>query len=119
MSQDLTVLVVNRPGTLATVGEALGNAGVNIEGLCVLPGGGIHLLVEDSGAAQRALSAVGIETGTARAVLVTPAQDRPGEIGKMCRRLANAGVNVDLIYLATESRLVLGVDDLDKARAVL
>jgi hypothetical protein len=119
MSQDVTVLILNRPGTLATVGEALGNAGVNIEGLSVLPGGGIHILVEDADAARRALSTAGIEAGAIRPVLVLNVQDRPGEIGKTCRRLADAGVNVDLIYLATESRLVIGVDNLDKARAVL
>jgi len=120
MTKDLTVILEDRPGTLADVGEALGKAGINIEGLCGFPceGKGIgHILVEDAAAARRALEEVGLEVRGERQVLVLEVEDRPGALGEVSRRIADAGVNIDLIYLATNNRLVLGVDDLDKARA--
>jgi hypothetical protein len=120
MTKDLTVILEDRPGTLADVGEALGKAGINIEGLCGFPceGKGIgHILVEDAAAARRALEEIGLEIRGERQVLVLEVEDRPGALGEVSRRIADAGVNIDLIYLATNNRLVLGVDDLDKARA--
>jgi len=120
MSTDLTVILENRPGTLADMGEALGNAGINIEGVCGFPGEGkgvIHVTVEDALAARRALEAAGLTVRGERPVLVMPVKDQAGELGKICRHIARAGVNIDLIYLATNTRLVIGADDLDKARA--
>jgi len=120
--KDLTVILEDRPGTLADMGETLGKAGINIEGACgfaVEDKGIIHILVEDAAAARRALEKVGIEVGEEREVLVLEIEDRPGALGEVCRRIANAGVNIDLGYLATNNRLVIGVDDLDKARAAV
>jgi len=119
MLKDLTILLEDRPGTIADVGEALGKAGVNIEGLCGFPceGKGIgHILVEDASAARRALEEIGIGVRRERQVLVLEIEDRPAALGEVSRRMANAGVNADLVYLATGTRLVLGVDDIDKAR---
>ncbi len=120
MSKDLTVMLEDRPGTLAALGEALGKAGVNIEGLCGVPSegkGAIHVLVEDGAAAKRALEAAKFHVHEERDVLVLKMEDRPGELGRVCRKLADAGVNINLTYLATSTRLVLGADNLDKARA--
>ena len=122
MATDLTIVLENRPGTLAQLGETLGQAGVNIEGGCGFPCGGegmIHLLVEDADAAKRSLQEAGIEVRKERPVLVTEVKDRPGELGNLTRRIANAGVNIDLIYLTAKGQLVLGVDDLERARAAL
>ncbi|MFQ6000483.1 MAG: ACT domain-containing protein [Anaerolineae bacterium] len=122
MMKDLTVILEDRPGTLADMGEALGKAGINIEGSCgfAIEGKGVgHILVEDAGAARRALEEVGIEVGDEREVLVLEIEDRPGALGEVSRRIANAGVNIELVYLATNTRLVIGADDLDKARAAL
>lgn len=120
--RDLTVILEDRPGTLADMGEALGKAGVNIEGLCGFPceGRGTgHILVQDAAAARRALEAVGVDVRDDRQVLVLDIEDRPGALGEVSRRIANAGVNVELVYLATNTRLVIGVDDLEAARAAL
>ena len=54
-----------------------------------------------------------------REVLVVQAEDRPGELGRLARRIADAGVNIELQYIATGTRIVIGADDLDKARAAL
>ena len=122
MATDLRVLVPDRPGSLATMCEALGSAGVNVDGLMGYPaevGEFNHVLVEDAVAARRALEGAGFEVSAERAVLVVDVPDRPGEIGRIARQLANAGVNIDLIYEATYSRMAIGVDDLEKARTAL
>jgi hypothetical protein len=122
MTKDLTVILEDRPGTLADVGEALGKAGINIDGLCGFPceGKGIfHLLVEDAAAARRALEEIGLEVRGERQVLILELEDRPGVFGDVTRSIANAGVNIDLVYLATNTRLVISVGDLDKARAAV
>ena len=121
MAKDLTVLLEDRPGTLADLGEALGNAGINIDGMCGFPceGKGVmHILVEDAAGARRALEDVGLEVSSERDVLLFEAEDRPGMLGEVARKIANSGVNVNLIYKATQTKLVIGADDLDKARAV-
>lgn len=122
MAKDLTIILEDRPGTLAELGEALGKAGINIEGLCGFPSEGkgvIHVLVEDAAAARRALEETGIATSGERKVLVLDIEDRPGAFGEISRRIADVGVNIDLLYLATNTRLVIGVESLDKARAAV
>ena len=122
MSTDLTVFLENRPGTLAELGEILGREGVNIDGICGIPEGSqgvIHILVEDAPAARQALTKAGMEVREERPVLVKEVMDRPGEMGKLTRRIADAGVNIDLIYTAMNGRVVLGVSDIDKVRGML
>ncbi|MBI2238942.1 MAG: ACT domain-containing protein [Actinobacteria bacterium] len=119
MAKDLTVSIENRPGTLADISEALGNAGINIEGICGFPceGEGVgHVLVEDAAGARRAIEGAGGKVTAERDVLILEIEDKPGALGERARRIANAGANVDLIYLATRSRVVIGADDLEKAR---
>lgn len=122
MATDLTVILADRPGTLADMGEALGKAGINIDGLCGFPCEGegvIHILVEDAAGARSALEEIGLEVRSERQVLILEVEDRPGALGDITRRIANAGVNIDLVYAASNTRLVLGADDLDKARAAV
>ena len=122
MAKDLTVILADRPGTLADVGETLGKAGINIDGMCGFPCEGrgvLHVLVEDGAGARRVLEEGGMEVSGEREVLVLEVEDRPGAFGEIARKIANAGVNVDLGYLATRTRLVIGADDLEKAQATL
>jgi hypothetical protein len=104
------------------LGEALGKAAINIDGMCGVPCEGkgiIHILVQDAPAARRALEDVGLEVSSEREVLLLEAEDRPGMLGEVARRIADAGVNVDFIYKATKTKLVIGADDLEKARAAV
>jgi hypothetical protein len=122
MAQDLTVMLVNQPGTLAALGEVLGNAGINIEGVVGVASGdsgGVHILVADAGMARETLSNAGIECGGERDVEVVSVVDQPGEMGRHMRRIADAGINVDLVYLATGTRLVLGSSDMEGLRRAL
>jgi len=120
--QDLTINLENAPGTLAQLGEALGNAGINIEGVCGMAGGGageVHILVQSAQMARTALEEVNITSGAEREVEVVSIVDQPGEMGRHFRKIADAGVNVDLVYLATSTRLVLGSSDVDGLRGAL
>jgi hypothetical protein len=125
MAKDLTISLEDRPGTLADLGEALGNAGVNIEGICGLGVEGrgiIHVLVEDAAKAKQALEGAGIKVeGEADALVmdVVGDQDRPGALGEMARAVSNAGVNIQACYLGTKSRGVLVTTDNAKAAKAL
>ncbi|MFX1410379.1 MAG: amino acid-binding protein [Promethearchaeota archaeon] len=107
------------------MGETLGKNGINMEGLCGFPlknEGIIHLLVEDETTTRWVLENAGFEVRAVREVLVLDIGNivgKPGTGGKMARKIGDAGVNIDLIYLAENNRIVLGVDDLEKARAAL
>lgn len=122
MPWDIATEVENRPGTLADIGKALGNAGVNIEGVSGVPSQGvgvIHVLVDDPDAAVSALESAGVRVTGRREVLVASVEDRPGVLGELARRFADEGVNIDLVYLATATRVVLGVDDMDTGRGLI
>ncbi|MFQ5526956.1 MAG: ACT domain-containing protein [Thermoanaerobaculia bacterium] len=122
MPTDLTVMLPNRPGALAEMGEALAKAGVNIDGFCAVTTaetGEIHLLVEDADTASQALGGAGMGVRRHQEVLVVSAEDKPGGLGEIMRRIANAGGNVGLAYLATETRVVIGADDLTPVRSAL
>ena len=122
MAKDLTVHLEDRPGTLAELGEALGNAGINIDGMCGFPCEGkgvIHVLTDDASGARRALEDAGIAVAAERDILLFEAEDRPGMLGEITRKIADAGVNVDLLYKATQTKLVIGADDLEKAQSAL
>jgi hypothetical protein len=120
---DLTVVVEDRPGTLADLGEATGRAGINIDGLCAMTGDGkgfIHILVEDAAATRKALEDGGFGIGDEREAVVVDLHDRPGAMGEIARDLAEAGVSIDVAYtIFTGVRLVIVTDDLEKARAAL
>jgi len=122
MAKDLTVVLADRPGMLAEMGAILGDAGVNIEGICATTfkgEGAVHILVGDAAAARQALKAKGLDVSSERDVAVMDIMDTPGALGKICRKMADAGVNIDVAYLATKTRLVLGVDNFEKATAAL
>lgn len=123
MATNLMVMREDRPGALAELGNALGRAGVNLAGACAITSRGqgmIHLLAEDDPASLReALAAAGIDVTEEREVLVVDVSDAPGTLGSYAERIAEAGANIELMYVATGTRLVFGVDDLDAARRAL
>ena len=125
MPKDLTVVLQDRPGELARLGEATGSAGVNIQGMCAFTGEGrgiIHLLFVDEQAsrARRALEQAGMGVADEREVLVIDIEDRPGTLGELAQTLAEASVNIELAYTTFGGvKLVVATDDIDSARAAL
>ncbi|HQR05874.1 MAG TPA: hypothetical protein PLN21_03575 [Gemmatales bacterium] len=120
--KDLTISLDNRPGALAEMGEALGRAGVSVEGggAWVVDGVGVaHFLFQDGAAARQALEAVGIRVLAEREVLVQRLkQDVPGQLGQLTRRMAQAGVNIEVLYSDHDHQMILVVDDIERGRAV-
>ena len=119
---DVAIRLENKPGEMAGMGEALGAAGVSVEG-----GGGwvvdskgyMHFLFEDGETAKKELENVGIEVLEVREVLVQKLrQDIPGQLGKIARRMADAGVNIEVVYSDHTNQLCLLVDDFEKGKAV-
>jgi hypothetical protein len=122
MATDLTVWLTDQPGAMAGACETLGAADINIDGCCAYPAGTagqLHVLVDEAEAARAALTAAGHKVVADREVIVHELDDVPGSAGACLRKIADAGVNLELVYLATATRLVIGVDDLHAARAAL
>jgi hypothetical protein len=116
MATDLRVALFDRPGTLAEVSDALGRAGVNIEGATgfVCDGQGVyHVLVDDLELARRALMDSGFSIEDERRVAVIPVENQPGAAAAVLRRIADAEVNIDLMYTTGDGRLVLSGSDVD------
>ena len=120
--KDLAIALDNRPGALAEMGEALGKAGVSVEGggAWVVDGKGVaHFLFADGAAARRALEAKGIKVMAERDVVVQRLKQAvPGQLGKLARRMGDAGINIEVMYSDHDNQLILVVDDIDTARAV-
>jgi hypothetical protein len=123
MATDLTVILEDRPGELARLGQATGAGGINIEGLAAFTGDGrgvIHVLVEDAARARAALEAEDIRIADEREALVVDIEDQPGSLGELARELAEANVNIEFAYTTFGGvRVVIVTDDLDAARAAL
>ena len=122
--KDLAIVLEDRPGALARMGAALGAAGVSVEGggAWVVGKQGIaHFLIadEDAAAASAALTSAGIAAPVVRDVLVQRLhQDVPGQLGLLCQRMADAGVNIEVLYSDHANQLILVVDDIAVGRAV-
>jgi hypothetical protein len=120
--KDLTIELENRPGALAEMGEALGRAGVSVEGggvFVVNDIGVAHFLVHDGSAARAALEEAGIRVIEENEVLVQRLrQDEPGQLGKIGRKMAEAGVNIRVQYSDHDHQLILVVDDYERGRVV-
>ncbi len=122
MAFDLTIDIENTPGALADVAAAISDAGVNIAAAtCVGPGdrAELHILVPHAQAARHLLAISHVAVSREREVVVVDVEDRPGVLADLARRIAQAGVNIDLVYVATRDRVVFGAADLDALRAAL
>src|SRR5919106_132650 len=119
---DVSIELAGQPGSLARFGEALGAAGVSLEGGGVFTVDGVghaHFLVEDGEAARQALEQTGLGTATVRPVLIRRLkQVIPGQLGAIARALADAGVNIETQYSDHANRLILVVDDMETAEGV-
>jgi len=112
---DLAIDFGNRPDALAVMGEALGEAGISIEGggMFAVDGAVIgHFLVADGSAARRALAAAGLTVTAVREVLARRLdQETPGQLGAITRAVAGAGARIDVLYSDHDHRLILLTSD--------
>ncbi|HMC37432.1 MAG TPA: ACT domain-containing protein [Actinomycetota bacterium] len=120
MAKDLAIAVENRPGQVAAIGEALGKAGINIEGGYGSGSEGvIHVLVEDASGARKALEGAGLRITDETDALVIQGEDRPGFLGETARKIADAGINIDNIYVAAGTRIAIVTKDIEGVRKVV
>jgi hypothetical protein len=122
MAFDLVIDVENSPGALAQVAAAISDAGVNIAAAtCIGPGdrAELHILVKHPEAAKHSLAISQLAVTREREVVVVEVEDRPGVLADLTRKIAKAGVNLDLVYVATRNRVVFGAENLDALRAAL
>jgi hypothetical protein len=119
---DLVIDIENTPGALAQVAAAISDAGVNIAAATCLGAGEraeLHVLVPHAEAARHSLAISHLAITREREVVVVDVEDRPGVLADLTRRIAKAGVDLDLVYVATRNRVVFGAPDLDGLRAAL
>jgi hypothetical protein len=114
---DFTIVVPHTTGSLAKLTEEMARENINIEGVCAVEHNGdviFHLLTTDKAATVRAISKVGYKVTRETEVIVERVEDRPGMLAKITRRIADAGINLTTVYLATNTRLALGSENLSE-----
>jgi hypothetical protein len=119
---DLVIDIENVPGALARVAAAISDAGVNISAAtCLGPGerAELHILVPHAEAAKHALAISQVGVSREREVVVVEVEDRAGALADLTRKIARAGVDLDLVYVATRNRVVFGAADLAALQAAL
>jgi hypothetical protein len=125
--KDLTIFFNDNQGSLADIGAILGNAGINIEGLCGFTFEEqwvVHLLVNDAVSARNVLLEANFDVTLEREVIIFSKSDkkivgRPGSFGEICNQLLSAGIIIDLAYAAENNKFVFGVDNIEKAKNIL
>ena len=122
MAVDLVIDIENTHGALAQVAAAISDAGVNIAAATCIGRGEraeLHILVPHAGAAKHSLAISHLAVTREREVVVVDVEDRPGVLADLTRKIARAGVDLDLVYVATRNRVVFGAEDLAGLRAAL
>jgi hypothetical protein len=122
MAVDLVIDIDNAPGALAGVAAAISDAGVNIAAATCIGDGEraeLHILVKHAEAARHQLAISHLAVTREREVVVVDVEDRPGVLADLTRKIARAGVDLDLVYVATQNRVVFGAANLDGLKAAL
>ncbi len=120
---EFTVHLPNRPGSLADLAERIAAVGVNIEALAAIgmdESGTVKLIVDDEATTRRMLEHHGL-LFEERRVITTMLPHRPGSVAAMTRRLADAGINIDAMYLLRTTpeglEFAVAVDDDTRQKA--
>ncbi len=123
--KEFRVFVADKPGELARVTEALAANAVNIRAIAnaaTTQGGFLRIVTNDVATTEKALKQAGLKYDIAD-ILNLELLDRPGELAKISRRLARAGINVHSLYILGSkngrTEIALVVDDMEKAKVVL
>lgn len=120
--KDLEIILPNKPGALALMGELLGKNKISLDGGGVFQNGNFsiaHFLVEEAERAKTILEENDIRVNKISNVLIQKLkQDVPGQLGMFCRKLADGGVNILVQYSDHSNQLILVVDDMEKGKKV-
>jgi hypothetical protein len=120
--RDLEIILENKVGQLALLGETLGKNKISLEGGAIFANGKhsiAHYLVEEADRAKKVLDQAGISVVKINDVIIQKLrQDVPGQLGMFCSRLAEANVNILAQYSDHSNQLIVVVDNYEKAREV-
>ncbi len=120
--KDLEIILKNKVGSLALMGETLGKNKISLEGGGVFQNGKFsiaHFLVEEPERAKVVLEEVGMEVLKINEVIIQKLrQDVSGQLGMFCRKLADANVNVLVQYSDHSNQLIVVVDNYEKGKKV-
>jgi len=120
--QDIEILLENKPGALALMGETLGKNKISLEGGGVFQHGETaiaHFLVEEAERAKKVLADAQIRVVKISDVIIQKLrQDVPGQLGLFCRKMADANVNILVQYSDHSNQLIVVVDDYEKGKQV-
>lgn len=122
MHKDLVIEVDNEPGALARVAAAVSDAGVNLAAATCFGNGQraeMHILVPHPEATKHALALSNLAVTRERDVVVVDVHDEPGVLADLACKVAKAGVSLDLVYVATNNRVVFGSHDTAALAAAL
>ncbi len=125
MPTEIVIETKDRPGVIAAIGELFGERHINISAAAAFTHEGLgflHFVVDDADHAIAALKPAGWNVVQRREVLAVSLDDRPGELGRYARRLANAGINISTFYTAGrhagDVEIIVAVENLEAARRV-
>jgi len=121
-----SVMLENRPGSLAQACSELAAKAVNIEAVMAPEGRGtgpVRLVVNHTDTARKVFEAMGVKFTEDR-VLAVRLSDRPGALGRVTRKLAEHDVNIEYAYGSIEkgapkALIIVAVSNLEKAAALL
>lgn len=120
MAYEFSFNLDDRPGTFAAIAEVLGNVNVNIVACAGISSDGqglIKIIVDNDLKAQTALEGAGIQFDKKEIVLIELV-DKPGELGRFIRSLANEGVNLHAFYITMNKQQVIEPDKVEKAKEI-
>jgi hypothetical protein len=119
------VSILDKPGEVSRLAEVLAKNAVNIRGISIDMGKSlpvVHVITDDEASARRILKASGFEF-VERDVLVISMSDKPGELAKITKKLAKAGINIESMFIlgpkASEVQVAVGVDQRKRAQDML
>lgn len=123
MATEFIIKLKDRPGTLAALAKALGDAGVNLRGMGGSKGVvGIVVGDKDTAKARRALKK-GKYRASERKAIEVRLKDRPGSLSRVAARLGKGKVNIASGYVLAPGRgnvtVAFGVKDARKAKKAL
>ena len=123
-TKEFSVTLDDRPGTLAKATDAIAKAGINIEGYCAVPSckdgkGTFRVVTKDPSSTRKALETAGFKVQEERDVALIDAEDRPGFLAQILRRLAENELNVGPSYSITQNRIAISADNFAKLREFL
>ena len=125
MPTEIVIETKDRPGVIAAIGELLGERRINIRAAAAFTHEGrgfLHFVVDDADSTIVALKLAGWNVVQRREVLAVSLDDRPGELGRYARRLANAGINISTLYTAGgqsgDLEVIVAVENVEAARKV-